>query len=265
MYLKIILISVLLITTNNYVNCDDINNDECKLRNPCSCEFWDGYGFDLNAIIQSGEEAYEILVKENITYLFNPCSDIKHVPMLINVTENTCSPKGYTLCLQNKTVPEYLLMGNTGEASFKSSADRKLTFLVYTHHDNSNNSTIVSSFELICTPNSDKHFIYPTPATLQLDNQLNFLIFSPLACRVMIDDFSGPSVFTAMLILFLVAVLTYFSIGIVVNFMYLGARGIEVIPHLEFWKSVPKLIREGIRFIRNGCRKVPEPDSYDAI
>lgn len=108
------------------------------------------------------------------------------------------------------------------------------------------------------------------------------MLFSSHAC-----SFTEPSrTGKVLLILFFLGTFTYFLIGSIVRFMYLGARGVEVIPNLDFWKDLPGLVRvrlwiswlllhlihlfhsqDGALFLRNGCRveRSPDPDSYDAI
>uniref|UniRef100_A0A182N537 Cation-dependent mannose-6-phosphate receptor n=1 Tax=Anopheles dirus TaxID=7168 RepID=A0A182N537_9DIPT len=79
---------------------------------------------------------------------------------------------------------------------------------------------------------------------------------------------SNPSTGTVLLIMLFVGLLSYFVIGATVNAFYIGARGMEVIPHLDFWRSLPGLVRDGAQFLQNGCRvphRAPDPDSYDAI
>ena len=41
----------------------------------------------------------------------------------------------------------------------------------------------------------------------------------------------------------LVAVVTYFTVGAFINYLHLGARGVEIIPQYTFWKDVPFLIK----------------------
>ncbi|KAL9696455.1 hypothetical protein quinque_016034 [Culex quinquefasciatus] len=100
------------------------------------------------------------------------------------------------------------------------------------------------------------------------DGYANLLLFSPYACPVTIEEISHSGIGKVLLILLFVGSFTYFAIGSIVRFMYLGARGIEVIPNLGFWKDLPGLVRDGARFLQNGCRverAAPDPDSYDAI
>uniref|UniRef100_A0A182UIJ7 Autophagy-related protein 27 n=1 Tax=Anopheles melas TaxID=34690 RepID=A0A182UIJ7_9DIPT len=79
---------------------------------------------------------------------------------------------------------------------------------------------------------------------------------------------SKPSTGTVLLIMLFVGFVSYFLIGATVNALYLGARGIEMVPHLDFWRGLPGLVRDGAQFLQNGCRvanRAPDPDSYDAI
>jgi len=68
---------------------------------------------------------------------------------------------------------------------------------------------------------------------------------------------SGGEVFaTVVLILLLVGVILYIAIGMIVNWKVKGAQSIpEMIPHREFWMSIPSLIVDGCKFIGHGCKK----------
>jgi len=50
------------------------------------------------------------------------------------------------------------------------------------------------------------------------------------------------------IILFSVAVVLYFGIGMVYKYKKLGVTGIETIPNIEFWRDYPGLIKDGIAF-----------------
>lgn len=45
-----------------------------------------------------------------------------------------------------------------------------------------------------------------------------------------------------------VTVFLYVSIGVFYNFKKLGVTGIEAFPHVEFWRDVPGLTKDGIAF-----------------
>ncbi|XP_077509066.1 uncharacterized protein LOC144120493 [Amblyomma americanum] len=54
----------------------------------------------------------------------------------------------------------------------------------------------------------------------------------------------GLSTGSVLLILFFVALLIYLVGGILIN-RHNGAEGVEMIPHLQFWKELPSLVVEG--------------------
>merc|ERR1712083_612802 len=53
------------------------------------------------------------------------------------------------------------------------------------------------------------------------------------------------------LALFLI-ILCYFTVGIIVGWRH-GARGCELIPHLDFWKSIPGACVGGIQWLLYRC------------
>lgn len=44
----------------------------------------------------------------------------------------------------------------------------------------------------------------------------------------------------------LIGVTLYVSIGMGLNYKLKGERGIDMIPHLSFWKDFPLLVRDGV-------------------
>jgi len=53
-----------------------------------------------------------------------------------------------------------------------------------------------------------------------------------------------------------VVVVLYLGIGCAYNFKAKGARGVEMIPNIDFWRGLPSLIGDGLRFTRDkilGC------------
>lgn len=76
----------------------------------------------------------------------------------------------------------------------------------------------------------------------------------------------GLSTGSILLILFFVALLIYFVGGVLVN-RNNGAQGVEMIPHLQFWKELPSLIVEGCVFFVQlvTCQTGRTARSYDNI
>lgn len=53
---------------------------------------------------------------------------------------------------------------------------------------------------------------------------------------------------TVLIIIFFTILFAYLGMGIAVNYFLIGARGIELIPHISFWKDFPSLVRVIIQF-----------------
>lgn len=238
---------------------------ECRRLNPCRCEFDDdGRGYDLSQVVEKSDHYLETTdPASGDHYLFSPCVDVKLLPQ--NATsDNDCTRgDGYALCRYNNGT--FVKLGTIRDSSFRSS-ENDHQYLVFKE-----NNTI-TTFQLICTKYSDKSYIFIQSgvqlAQQDATNETNLLLFSPFACPITIEQVSHTGFGKVLLILLFVGTFTYFTIGSIVRFMYLGARGIEVIPNLRFWKDLPSLVRDGARFLQNGCRverAAPDPDSYDAI
>lgn len=52
----------------------------------------------------------------------------------------------------------------------------------------------------------------------------------------------------AFLIIFFCGGFTYFAAGALINYKRHEKRGVDVVPHLEFWKDVPSLVKDGAGF-----------------
>lgn len=236
--------------------------NECRRLDPCRCEYEDGKGIDLNQVVAKGDPHMETMDPKTLDkYFFQPCQDIKYLPQP-NTDTDCSSGDGYALCRFNNATQQYQKLGTIKDSTFQSDSNGH-QFLVFQLR------SIVTSFQLLCLED-EKSYIYVNqdqPSVVSGNNTKLFL-FSPFACPITIEEISKPSTGGVLLILFLISTFTYFTIGSIVRFMYLGARGIEVIPNLDFWKDLPGLVRDGIRFLQNGCRverRAPDPDSYDAI
>lgn len=238
---------------------------ECRRLDPCRCEFDDdGRGYDLSQVVEKSYHNLEAIdPATGDHYLFSPCVDVKFMPQNAS-TDNDCTRgDGYALCRYNNGT--FVKLGTVRDSSFRSS-ENDHQYLVFKENNT------VTTFQLICTKYSDKSYIFiqsQLQAAQDSTNETNLLLFSPFACPVTIEQVSHTGFGKVLLILLFVGAFTYFTIGSIVRFMYLGARGIEVIPNLRFWKDLPSLVRDGARFLQSGCRvergAAPDPDSYDAI
>ncbi|XP_058826073.1 cation-dependent mannose-6-phosphate receptor-like [Topomyia yanbarensis] len=230
----------------------------CNKLDACRCEYPDGSGIDLNQVVPKNGDYLETMdPKTQDRYYFHPCSNIKY---LDKVGTNCSTEHGYTLCRYNNSTDNYTKLGTANDSNFNTPEDGQ-KYLVF------NTNSIVTTIQLLCLKH-DKSYIYvEMDQNLKAESQPKLLLFSPYACTTTIEEISQSSVGQVLLILFFTGTFTYFTIASIVRFVYFGARGIEVIPNLDFWKDLPGLVRDGISFLRGGCHveRTPDPDSYDAI
>eukprot|EP01065_Artemidia_motanka_P000821 TRINITY_DN10389_c0_g1_i1.p2 TRINITY_DN10389_c0_g1~~TRINITY_DN10389_c0_g1_i1.p2 ORF type:complete len:266 (+),score=95.26 TRINITY_DN10389_c0_g1_i1:80-877(+) len=73
------------------------------------------------------------------------------------------------------------------------------------------------------------------------------------------DGCGGGCIF---LILFFVGGFVYFAAGMVWNHQRNEKRGLEMIPHVEFWKDVPFLVKDGVTFT---AQKIRGGGGYSAV
>lgn len=71
----------------------------------------------------------------------------------------------------------------------------------------------------------------------------NLVLYSPQACVRLLDENHSLSTGAVLLITFFSLVFAYVVLGMVVNYFLVGARGIEMLPHLSFWRDFPSLVK----------------------
>jgi hypothetical protein len=75
----------------------------------------------------------------------------------------------------------------------------------------------------------------------------NLLLFSQYSCLAELQASENLSTGAVLLILFFVTLTVYLVGGMLFNIFFLGARGIEVVPNLDFWKGLPSLVHVSVR------------------
>lgn len=62
-----------------------------------------------------------------------------------------------------------------------------------------------------------------------------------------------PGVLGFTMIFVMIGLVVYFIVGIIINKKRYDRAGVELIPHHEFWLSLPGLVKDGVLFIVSGC------------
>ncbi|KAG4066827.1 hypothetical protein HA402_012894 [Bradysia odoriphaga] len=221
-----------------------IRADQCQQTSPCRCNYENGFGYDLQALEKVEFEAF-MPNTSGIKYILSLCSDRTVRPDFQPVNSSTCD-SGYAVCLYNAPEASLTLLANNKDAALKVDTDDTV-YLAYTH------GTAVTTVSLICTDVERNYFFVNGNSS----GQANLALFSKHACKKELFTVSTLSTGAVLNITFLVIVFAYLVIGVLVDYFLMGARGIEVIPHLAFWKDFPFLVRDGIKFVQSGCKIQP--------
>lgn len=101
-----------------------------------------------------------------------------------------------------------------------------------------------------------------TNCSLMFDFLQNFILYSPNACFKQVEERSHIGTGSVLVIIFFVLVLIYLFLGIIVNYLLLGARGLEVLPQLDFWRGLPSLVRVSTFFCLIGQQRLKEQKDW---
>ncbi|XP_022241727.1 cation-dependent mannose-6-phosphate receptor-like, partial [Limulus polyphemus] len=188
--------------------------------------------------------------KDNANYYFNPCYNFSY-----NVA-NKCLPcTDVAACRITATKQEVIGLQNpkfwetaTGAiavnySASSSSPPRSKNLLVFLECNKSATAPVLRVKGCDpCQGNASTNFtmtLHGKEVCLQILNE---------------DNSSGISTGSVLLLIFLISVQVYLTIGILYNICIVGAKGKEVIPNIAFWQDVLSLIKDGCLFTFNCCR-----------
>ncbi|CAH1999323.1 unnamed protein product [Acanthoscelides obtectus] len=236
---------------NTIKGSDDINN----ALHPCVHIIDEFNHIDISSAL--GDKKTLRDTDSNYTYYFSGCKDFKlsdlNLPG-INITNTASLLKVWPNSTKEKSVVfNYTVLGKA--ENIKWHKEGSMHQLIY----NISNMTTLPTVKLLCDNE-------PAPFIKVLDTKSNQLIFSSQqACIITIHHgLSGGSIFLIMLLVFLTI---YLVGGGLMLYFIRGARGVEVIPNIEFWRNLPSLVKDGLMFLLAGCKPtfVSTSESYDRI
>ncbi|XP_044253382.1 uncharacterized protein LOC123004269 [Tribolium madens] len=119
---------------------------------------------------------------------------------------------------------------------------------------------VKASIHLVCTPEDTFIKILNANST---NPQL--ALGSPHAC--VITEKTGLSTGSVLLLICFISFGIYFIGGMLILYFMRGARGLETIPNIDFWRSLPGLVKDGVIFLFSGCSasSITTPETYDRI
>ena len=81
---------------------------------------------------------------------------------------------------------------------------------------------------------------------------LKFSLITRHACPIqLVSNYNRnlPVLFILLCAVGGVSLLVYFTCGVFYQFVVKGARGLEIVPNIDFWKETPYLFRDGFLFV----------------
>ncbi|XP_053374578.1 uncharacterized protein LOC123530760 [Mercenaria mercenaria] len=237
------------------VKSKECNQDPDSL---CKCTFDDGSVIDITSLGNSDNTprfADVLAQSEGNFYSYNPCYPF---------TEEQCDDAA--VCIINPDKTQSITVGDAAKAAFKYDDDSGNVIAGYTSgtiKDLRLSEIILKCDQSACDPEitadgqQDQGFFQMTLTTVCACPD-GCSSSGPKSC----GSSGGISVGTILCILVLSIVVLYFVVGTVIMKFVLKKEGIEVIPNVVLWRSVPVLIKTGFLFMISKCRK---STSYEKI
>lgn len=173
-------------------------------------------------------------------YSYNPCYSYVYPP---DGQAMSCG-KDVAVCRASKL--GYFNIGTQSSAEFHYSNETDGWMIIYKNY----NGKSVTNVFLQCSNNTDDSL--RVQGKIDKENIYNMTLVSRCAC---IDGCGYPilprgmSLGSFLLLLLLLAILLYLLVGYVYRRFVIGARGIELFPHLSFWREFPYLVQDGFFFL----------------
>lgn len=238
----------------------------CIKETPCKCIMSGGEVIDLSSVGTVGRPRFYEIQSNVSLYSYNPCYGFESSDKNVYVNEGNKPCKNAAACVRipgdgDGKLPEEHALAIQDTARFVS-IDGNAIQLNYTVPGTPHKLIV----KLICDNSTLHHLTIDTsedagPSTAVMS--LSSKCACPNQCRsdVVPEEPSGLSTGSKLLIAFFTILLAYFIIGIVWN-CFNGAKGIEMVPNLDFWNELPKLIVEGVVF---SCSCFGRKSSYGEV
>ncbi|XP_029655745.1 cation-dependent mannose-6-phosphate receptor-like [Octopus sinensis] len=156
------------------------------------------------------------------------------------------------------------ILGEQTTAAFKGDTNDEGGIYIHYHYSNITNVngtikniTRISDVHMLC--HKTQTFFLKEMARSLVSVTYKFHLLTPYACKPVHHTLSTGSI---LLILFLLAFIIYLLAGFAFKHFYLGAQGVEIIPHYTFWSDFPLLVKDGCSYTFRCCRG---PSAYERI
>ncbi|XP_017779192.1 PREDICTED: uncharacterized protein LOC108564602 [Nicrophorus vespilloides] len=231
----------------------------CKRVSSCRCETEDGIIMDLTTMLLP-DDKFLSAEKHDLVYYYHGCVDTKFEIAQPNKTgTDACFGQTIAACLRTSDNQTFIV-GHSKDSVF-SDDPNGLTQITY-EFNNEKKIKVTTVITMICTPESKENEL----VIHSIDDQQHHLhLFTKSACKFKVEQ--SLSVGSKLVIMLFVFSLVYLVGGGCISYFLRGARGREIVPHVEFWVGLPGLVKDGFVFLLNGCNPtmVSTAEAYDEI
>lgn len=224
----------------------------------------DGYQFDLTPLKRLiGEADYIARDKHNNIYHLNVCDNVHEIPEECKVLAEAVESPAFQVTNDSRCF--YLgEMGENDESTIWQLIDEQdpeLGVELY-YHDGAEcqpNEYRQMRYQFFCDPNVDSEL--EKFDIIEFKGTCRYSAVWPTkhACPAKSDAFKGPGGprgkgmggAVAFVIIILVVGAMYLGLGVAYNVYQRGMKpGLEAVPHVEMWRQVPELVKEGCSYTK---------------
>ncbi|XP_023024128.2 cation-dependent mannose-6-phosphate receptor [Leptinotarsa decemlineata] len=245
------IIVILLYTLSFSFFFETCYSDICINENPCLCQITEYTKIDISKLL--GDEKYlEDSSYESgtaVTYRFSGCKNFSY-----NVTVGNKIQEDSASLIQINGMNTTKL-GIAKNIHFNLDSDEGYQII----YRNGSESDVIATVNLVCVQFKETFF------KVISDKSKDFLVGSPKVC--VITEHQGLSGGSVFLIILIVLATVYFIGGALISYFIRGARGVEIVPNIDFWRNLPGLVKDGAIFLLSGCKPtlVTSSETYDRI
>ena len=217
-------------------------NTNCTTETLCSCN---AKGIGLMSLVNkefNNKESFVEIVSssDGNTYRFYPCG----VDMAWGGDCDTTA----TSCQYSAQEGVYYSLGQVTDYTITEvTTQNKIPYITFFYQGGSAGRS--STITIFCSENAKDDSLTFVDEFPQLDYNLEFV--TAKICPgggVPQGEPAVPALFIIVILVLFLATVTYLVVGILLMVLWKGARGLEVIPNLGFWKDFPFLFKDGVLF-----------------
>ena len=233
---------LLLLLSSLYLSlCLCASNSNCSSESPCSCVFSTGEEITLSGYSSDEKKPFvSANGGDGNTYRFYPCG--AETPW---TADGDCV-KADAACQHSTGEDIYYSLGKAESYSIEEAVlDGEQSYVKFKYTGGTLDR--MSTVKVICSESEGLSFLEEYP-NLEYNLELTSKRGCPVNATAPAAGGNAPGLFIFVILVLFLAIVTYVVVGMMLMVFWKGARGLEIIPNLGFWKDLPFLLKDGFLF-----------------